>query len=347
MAGRIEDYAIIGNTQTVALVDRSGSVDWWCVPRIDSGAAFAALLGTEANGRWLLAPQGEITAVTRRYEPDTLVLETLFQTPTGTVALIDFMPPEHDNSVIHRIVEGRDGSVEMTMELIVRFDYGSITPWVRTTGEGLIMVAGQDGLRFHSPVPLQGTDHTTVASFEVRAGDKQSFSLTYFASDARAPLPLNSMAALVHTRRWWLRLGKPVHLPRRAARRGGPLADHPESADLRADRRDRRGRHHLAAREARRRAQLGLPLLLAPRRHVHPAGVCSIAGYVDEARLAGVAAPRRGGQPRGPPDHVRRGRRAPADRDSSSTGCRATRGRSRCGSATPRRASSSSTSSAR
>ena len=204
MAGRIEDYAIIGNTRTVALVDRSGSVDWWCVPRIDSGAAFAALLGAEANGRWLLAPQGEITAVTRRYEPDTLVLETLFQTPTGTVALIDFMPPEHDNSVIHRIVEGRDGSVEMTMELIVRFDYGSITPWVRTTGEGLIMVAGQDGLRFHSPVPLQGTDHTTVASFEVRAGDKQSFSLTYFASDARAPLPLNSMAALVHTRRWWL-----------------------------------------------------------------------------------------------------------------------------------------------
>jgi hypothetical protein len=104
------------------------------------------------------------------------------------------MPPGHDSSVIHRIVEGRAGSVEMAMELIVRFDYGSITPWVRATGEGLIMVAGQDGLRFHSPVPLQGTDHTTVASFEVRAGDKQSFSLTYFASDARTPIPLSGFS---------------------------------------------------------------------------------------------------------------------------------------------------------
>ena len=140
MAGRIEDYAIIGNTRTVALVDRSGSVDWWCVPRVDSGAVFAALLGTEANGRWLIAPKGEVSAVSRRYEPESLVLETVFETPTGTAAVIDFMPPEHD-SMIHRIVEGRDGSVEMHMELIVRFDYGSVTPWVRATGDGLVMEA--------------------------------------------------------------------------------------------------------------------------------------------------------------------------------------------------------------
>jgi GH15 family glucan-1,4-alpha-glucosidase len=113
MAGRIEDYAIIGNTRTVALVDRSGSVDWWCVPRIDSGAVFAALLGTEANGRWLIAPKGEVSAVTRRYEPESLVLETVFETPTGTAAVIDFMPPERD-SMIHRIVEGRDGSSRCT-----------------------------------------------------------------------------------------------------------------------------------------------------------------------------------------------------------------------------------------
>jgi GH15 family glucan-1,4-alpha-glucosidase len=203
MAGRIEEYAIIGDTRTVALVHRSGSIDWWCVPRIDSGAAFAALLGTEANGRWLIAPKGEVTAISRRYEPETLVLETVFQTRTGTAAVIDFMPPEHDGSMIHRIVEGRDGSVEMQMELIVRFDYGSITPWVRATGDGLVMVAGQDGLRFHSPVPLKGVNNTTVASLEIRAGDKQSFSLTYFASQETNPLPINSVAALIHTRGWW------------------------------------------------------------------------------------------------------------------------------------------------
>src|ERR1700722_2263993 len=113
------------------------------------------------------------------------------------------MPPEHEHSMIHRIVEGRDGSVEMHMDLIARFDYGSITPWVRATGDGLLMVAGQDGLRFHSPVRLEGTNNTTAASFEVRAGDKPSFSLTYFASDVKEPLPINSVAALIHTRRWW------------------------------------------------------------------------------------------------------------------------------------------------
>ena len=133
VSARIEDYAIIGDTRTVGLVDGSGSIDWWCAPRIDSGAAFAALLGTKDNGRWLMAPKDHVTAVSRRYEPETLVLETVFETSTGRVAVTDFMPPQHGDPTIHRIVEGREGTVDMGMELIVRFEYGSVTPWVTAT----------------------------------------------------------------------------------------------------------------------------------------------------------------------------------------------------------------------
>ncbi len=203
MAGRIEDYAIIGDTNTVALVDRSGSIDWWCAPRIDSGACFAALLGDAENGHWSIAPHGPITKVTRRYEPETLVLETVFHTPDGSVAVIDFMPPRNPDPTIHRIIEGRSGNVTMDMELVVRFDYGSITPWVRATGDGLVMVAGSDGLRLHSPVRLEGLDHTTVATFEVSETNRLSFSLTWFPADMHAPLPLDSLAAVHRTRRWW------------------------------------------------------------------------------------------------------------------------------------------------
>jgi GH15 family glucan-1,4-alpha-glucosidase len=203
MPARIEDYAIIGDTRTVGLVDRSGSIDWWCAPRIDSGAAFAALLGTKDNGRWLMAPMGEVTAVSRRYEPETLVLETVFETSTGRVAVMDFMPPQHRNPTIHRIVEGREGTVDMAMELIVRFEYGSVTPWVTATGDGLLMVAGSDGLLFHSPVRLAGKGQTTVASFEVGPSTRRSFSLTWFPATAPVPLPLDSLAACNHARRWW------------------------------------------------------------------------------------------------------------------------------------------------
>jgi GH15 family glucan-1,4-alpha-glucosidase len=203
MAARIEDYAIIGDTSTVALVDRGGSIDWWCAPRVDSGAAFAALLGTKDNGHWLIAPQDAVTTTSRRYEPETLVLETVFQTPAGSVAVTDFMPPEHADPTIHRIVEGRGGTVNMEMELIVRFDYGSVTPWVTATGDGLVMVAGHDGLRFHSSVPLTGRDHATTAAFEIGEGNRQTFSLTWFPSAAPDPLPLDSLAVLHRARQWW------------------------------------------------------------------------------------------------------------------------------------------------
>jgi GH15 family glucan-1,4-alpha-glucosidase len=203
MPSRIEDYAIIGDTKTVALVDRTGSIDWWCAPRIDSGAAFAALLGDAGNGRWLIAPKGDVTKVTRQYEPETLILETIFETPTGSVAVIDFMPPNDGHSMIHRIVEGRGGSVEMQMELIVRYEYGAITPWVTATGDGQVLVAARDGLRLHSPVRLVGQDNTTVATFTVSDAVRRSFSLTWFPSETHAPLPFDSLAARNHTRHYW------------------------------------------------------------------------------------------------------------------------------------------------
>src|SRR6202040_3491427 len=177
MPSRIEDYAIIGDTKTVALVDLTGSIDWWCAPRIDSGAAFAALLGDAGNGRWLIAPKGEVTKVTRHYEPETLILETIFETSTGSVSVCDFMPPYDGQSMIHRIVEARTGTVEMQMELIVRYEYGAVTPWATATGDGLVLVAARDGLRLHSPVRLVGKDNTTVASFSVSSDLRRFFSL--------------------------------------------------------------------------------------------------------------------------------------------------------------------------
>ena len=203
MPARIEDYAIIGDTRTVVLVDRHGSIDWWCAPRIDSGAAFAALLGTKDNGRWLIAPKEHVLSVSRSYEKETLVLETVFETASGRVAVIDFMPPYYTDTTIHRVVEGRDGTVEMEMELIVRFEYGAITPWVTATGDGLVMVAGSDGLRFHSAVPLTGKGQATKASFEMGPDTRRSFSLTWFPSTGPTPLPLDSLAARTHARRWW------------------------------------------------------------------------------------------------------------------------------------------------
>jgi GH15 family glucan-1,4-alpha-glucosidase len=203
MPSRIEDYAIIGDVGTVALVDRTGSIDWWCAPRVDSGACFAALLGTADHGRWKVAPEAPVTRVTRSYETDTLVLETVMETADGTIAVIDFMPPCHQDPTIHRIVEGRSGRVRVDMELVVRFDYGSITPWVRATGDGLVMLAGAEALRFHSPEPLEGRDLRTVTSFELDAGERRAFSLTWFPSSHSTPLPLDSLAALHRTRHWW------------------------------------------------------------------------------------------------------------------------------------------------
>ena len=203
MGALIEDYGIIGDTRTVALVDRSGSIDWWCAPRIDSGACFAALVGEPRHGRWLISTVEPTEEVNRAYHPDTLVLETIHRTAGGTVAVIDFMSPDAGDPTIFRVVEGREGTVSMQLELIARFDYGSIIPWVQRTGDGLTLVAGGDGLVFSSPIPLQGRDFTTVAEFSVSKGQQVGFSLAWYPAVEMPPLALDPLAALRRTEAWW------------------------------------------------------------------------------------------------------------------------------------------------
>src|SRR5262249_36640271 len=144
---RIEDYALLSNLHTAALVSREGSVDWFCLPRFDSAACFAALLGGPEHGRWLIAPSDEPTSITRRYLPETLVLETVFVTDSGTVRLVDFMPPGRDDTVLARIVEGVEGEVEISTELVLRFEYGSAVPWLRRKGQWWLAVVGPDAVR--------------------------------------------------------------------------------------------------------------------------------------------------------------------------------------------------------
>src|SRR5262245_19401200 len=174
---RIEDYALIGDCHSAALVGRDGSIDWLCWPRFDSAACFAALLGTPDNGRWRIFPAAKEVKVRRRYRDDTLILETEFETAEGVVALIDFMPTRAAHCQLVRIVEGRRGRVAMDLEFILRFDYGASVPWVirLPDGEGIQAVAGPDLAVLRSPVLLQGKDLTTVARFEVREGDRLAF----------------------------------------------------------------------------------------------------------------------------------------------------------------------------
>jgi len=203
MSTRIEDYAIIGDTRTVAAVARNGSIDWWCVPRIDSGAVFAALLGDPQHGRWCVAPKGDVTAIRRSYVGDSLVLRTEFDTGDGTVKVTDFMSPGVDRPTIFRIVDGLSGSVTMSLELVVRFDYGSIVPWAQSTGDGLTLVAGNDALRLHSPVPLRPSHMTTTADFIVQAGQRRGFSLAWYSALNDPPAPLDASAALHSTEQYW------------------------------------------------------------------------------------------------------------------------------------------------
>jgi len=203
MAERIEDYGLIGDLQTVALVGRHGAVDWMCVPRFDSGAIFAALLGDAENGHWTIQPQGKFRSPGRRYRGDTLVLETELETDSGAVRLIDFMPPRGRAPDIVRIVEGVHGSVDMRMELALRFDYGSIVPWVRTADDTLIAIAGPDGVTVRTPIELEGRDLRTYAEFTVQAGDRVPFVLTWFPSHEPLPEPVNAEHALAETVDYW------------------------------------------------------------------------------------------------------------------------------------------------
>ena len=174
----IEDYALIGDCNTAALVGRDGSIDWACFPCFDSGACFAALLGEPRHGRWLIAPAGAVPSARRRYRPGTLILETEFETSEGAVRVIDFMPLSGERRDIVRIVEGLRGQVTMRMELIIRFDYGSIVPWVRRPYHSVLATAGPDTLQLHSPIPVHGENMTTVAEFIGRQGKRVPFVLT-------------------------------------------------------------------------------------------------------------------------------------------------------------------------
>ena len=199
----IEDYAFLSDTQTGALVSRDGCVDWLCFPRFDSGACFAALLGDRKNGRWRFFPEGEVTATRRRYRGDTLILETEIETAEGAVRLIDFMPPRGENPDIVRILEGLRGRVRMKMELIIRFDYGHVIPWVRKRDGGLEAIAGPDALILRVPVETRGEDLTTVADFTVAAGERVPFVLTWFASHEKAPRAIDPEHALQQTEEYW------------------------------------------------------------------------------------------------------------------------------------------------
>jgi GH15 family glucan-1,4-alpha-glucosidase len=200
----IEDYALIGDCQTAALVARDGSIDWLCLPRFDSGACFAALLGTPEHGFWKIAPRTPGAQVRRRYRDETLVLETELTTPEGTVAIIDFMPPRTEAVDLCRIVEGRRGRVPLEMTLRIRFDYGASVPWVRREDGGIVAVAGPDTLRLQSRVPMVGRDFNTVASFEVAEGEQVAFRLTWSPSHLPAPPPsIAAVDALADTEAWW------------------------------------------------------------------------------------------------------------------------------------------------
>jgi GH15 family glucan-1,4-alpha-glucosidase len=200
---KIEDYGFLSDTQTGALVSREGCVDWLCLPRFDSAACFASLIGEKKNGHWLFTPAEEIEKLKRRYRGDTLIIETEIETRSGAVRLIDFMPPRGENPDIIRIVEGLRGEVPMQMELIIRFDYGLIIPWVRQAHDGLEAIAGPDALILRTPIETRGKDMTTVAEFTVKEGERIPFVLTWFAPHREPPRAIHAEHALRDTEKFW------------------------------------------------------------------------------------------------------------------------------------------------
>ena len=199
----IEDYAIIGDTHTAALVGKDGSIDWLCVPRFDSSACFAAMLGGPEHGRWLIAPAEPVTRVTRNYRPGTLVLETEMETASGVIRLIDAMPPREDYPVLVRTVQGLKGRVPMRMELVIRFDYGTTVPWVTRAAGSLRAVAGPDALSLWSHVHTHGEGMSTVANFIIGEDQEQPFELAWYPSHAEPPRPLAARWIIEDTERYW------------------------------------------------------------------------------------------------------------------------------------------------
>lgn len=202
-AAPLEAYALIGDTHSAALVCRNGSLDWLCLPRFDSPACFAALLGGPENGSWQIRPAGQVRRVTRRYRGETLVLETRFETDDGAVLLVDCMPPRQSHPRVIRQVIGVRGSVPMRLDLRIRFDYGSVVPWVRRAGDALVAVAGPDALEVRADVPLEAADLAHAADFVVAGGDRVGFSLTWHPSYHPAPPAVDVAGAIADTEAWW------------------------------------------------------------------------------------------------------------------------------------------------
>jgi GH15 family glucan-1,4-alpha-glucosidase len=203
MTLHIEDYALIGDCKTAALVGRDGSIDWLCWPRFDSSACFAALLGTTENGRWLIAPKSAPVSINRRYRPGTLILETVFETDAGCAAIIDFMPPA-DGADLVRIIVGRSGQVVFQTELVARFNYGASVPWVNRLDDDTInAIAGPERLVLRTPAVLYGEDLKTVGEFTVEAGQSIPFVLSYGSSFQSPPSPIDPFPALERTETFW------------------------------------------------------------------------------------------------------------------------------------------------
>jgi GH15 family glucan-1,4-alpha-glucosidase len=318
MSSRIEDYALIGDCETAALVSKDGSIDSLCWPRFDSGACFAALVGDANNGHWQIAPAAAAGAdanvrLRRHYRANTLILETEFTTAGGAVVLIDFMPLRGGQAWSHlvRLVVGKRATVPMRTELIVRFGYGGWVPWVTRSETGdLLAIAGPDMLLLRTPVELRGERLTTVGDFAVSAGQRAPFVLTYVPSHLPLPEPVDVGDALRSTEEFWQSWASAC----RSTDQHGEIVTrslitlkaltYAPTGGIVADRAD-----YLAARATGRSAQLGLPLLLAARRYAD-------APRADEHRIlrrgegvARLAAPSRCWKPGADPNHVRgRGR---------------------------------------
>ncbi len=199
----IGDYALIGDCETAALVSLNGSIDWLCWPNFASGACFAALLGTAEHGFWRIAPEGEITGTSRRYRPQTLIVETTFTSAAGEVVVTDFMPPRGDHSHVIRIVRGVRGEVAMRMDLAIRFDYGRSIPWVTRVGDDLRAISGPDMVVLRTKAPLKGEGMSTISQFSVRAGQTVDFVLTSASSLETIPKPPSAHRALEATSEFW------------------------------------------------------------------------------------------------------------------------------------------------
>ena len=204
---RIEDYCLIGDCETAALVSRDGSIDWLCWPTFSSGACFAALLGTRDHGFWKIAPVGKVTATRRQYEAHTLIVETIFENKDGAVCLTDFMPPREERSHVIRVVRGIRGKVKMQMDLAIRFDYGRTVPWVTSGDHEMRAVAGPDMVVLRTKAPLHGEGMSTRSEFTVQEGETVSFVLTYLSSLDKIPPEFAVDKALTRTREFWTKWG--------------------------------------------------------------------------------------------------------------------------------------------